>query len=114
MDDIAKNRDALQERWSDIITTTVEETLSKQNGLGSEGITALQAAADAEKNSNLWSNKYKKTMVMGEELNSFLPWKREVTENYVSEKIEVYVSYLLTHSLTYSLTHSLTHSHYLG
>lgn len=88
MDNIAKSRVAMQDRWSDIITTTVEDTLSNQNGLGNEGITALQAAADAEKNSDLWSNKYKKTVVMGEELNSYLPWKREVTENYISEKIE--------------------------
>ena len=106
MDNIAKNRNALHERWSDIITTTIEETLSKQNGLGSEGVTALQAAADAERNSNLWSSKYKKTMVLGEEIHTYLPWKREVAENYITEKIEEYVSCTCIHyvaSLTYPL-----------
>jgi len=84
MEKTAENRNV---PWSEIMNSVIEVNANKERP-SEDGIDAKQTAIAAEQNLQLWNSRYGSVMKFSEEIETYLPWKKEVQENYKSESIE--------------------------
>ena len=88
MEGVAKSRKK-DEKWSTIIEETINNNLKRSNEVGgSDGIAAVLAAEESEKDSELWINRYKPTLYCAEEIDSFLSWKNIKSEDFIPSSLD--------------------------